>query len=184
MKQQHPAAAEDTNSVIMDTAIPAPAVNSNAANTVAPTPAPRTNPAATTPTVAAPRTIPQTKAGRRAKFSTEEGLVFVREVGAYKAHISPTEDTRERYELATSEANATKRLSTRLTWIALQDRHKRLQELLDQNYRLSGIGGEVTEMGTLRELVKDDRVELAAEKSAKTEKEEKREREERNGWAL
>ena len=119
--------------------------------------------------------------GRRSKFTYDDDLVLLREGAACKAHIAPTGEARERFEIAASKSNATKKLSSRVTWKALQDHYKRLQSKHDDDNRvqrrMSVIGGEVSEIEELLSVMKEDRGDRAAEKNAKREKEEKRERE-------
>ncbi|CAN8074904.1 unnamed protein product [Agarophyton chilense] len=91
MKKQHPAATEDTRSVIMGTAIVAPTIDPSAviapavcaANNVTPTPDPDTTLAAATPTTAALQTITLTKGGRYSDFSTDENVYLARERAAF-----------------------------------------------------------------------------------------------------
>lgn len=120
-------------------------------------------------------------AGRRSKFTYEEDLLLLREVAAAKAHVAPTGETRERFEIAAAKANATKKISTNIAWKPLQDRYKRLQGTYDEEEatesRMSGLGGEVGEKEELLAGMREDREMVAAEKCAKKDAETKRERE-------
>ena len=99
-------------------------------------PASSTTPVTTTGKSTGPR--------RRSKFSREKDLVLLREVAACREHIPPTVGTGELFELAASKANATKKLSSTVSWKALQDRCKLLQFRFDKNDRnkreITGIG--------------------------------------------
>ena len=79
---------------------------------------------------------PQPTGGRRAKFSPSEDLDIVREVAAAKAHIAPMGQTRQRFEIAASKANASRKFAAEVTWKAFQDLYKRLQSRLDRNERV------------------------------------------------
>jgi len=99
-------------------------------------------------------------------------------VAACKAHIAPTGETRELFELTACKANATKKLSSSVTRKCLQDRFKRLQGRFDKDNlaqrRMSVIGGEVTEIEELLSLMREDRNGIAAKRNAKREKKELR----------
>lgn len=87
--------------------------------------------------------------GRRSKLSKEEDLLLLRYVAAARTHVPPKGETRERFEIASSKANATKKLSTNIAWKPMQYRYKRLQGRYDEDetteIRMSGLGGEVGE---------------------------------------
>jgi len=102
-----------------------------------------------------------TRLGRRPKFTASDDLVLLREVSAARAHVAPNGATRERFDIAARRSNATKKLSCTVTWKAVQDRYKRLQQryntrdAIDQ--QMSGIGGEVGEMEELLSTMKEEK---------------------------
>ena len=111
------------------------------------------------------------KLGRRSRFSSDYDLVLIREVVAAKAHIAPNGEVRERFQIAASKSNATKRLCNVVTWKAVQDRYKRLQGRFDKydniESRISGVGGEMGEAEELLSTMREVRVELEGQCNAK-----------------
>lgn len=116
--------------------------------------------------------------GRRSRFTFEEDLLLIREVAACKAHIARNGETKDMFELAAVKANATKRLHCSISWKSLQDRYKRIQARFDRDdrteQRMSGIGGEVSEMDEILAIMKEERDDLNVQRNEKKDKEDKR----------
>lgn len=61
-------------------------------------------------------TSPFSKASKpRSKFSKEDDLVIVRKIAAAKAHVAPSGETRERFEIAAAELKARKSIKQAVT---------------------------------------------------------------------
>ena len=70
--------------------------------------------------------LPDTRRGRRPKFSASDDLVIVREVAAAKAHVAGFGDKRERFGEAAVRGNASGLLSTPVTPKSIQHRYTKV----------------------------------------------------------
>lgn len=111
-----------------------------------------------------------TRTGRRPKFSKGHDLIIIRDVAAARAHLALNGATKERFDIAAKRSNATTKLSCTVTWKAVQDKYKRVQQGFDErdavDQRMSGIGGEVDEMDELLMGMKEERADFRAHKDA------------------
>ena len=104
------------------------------------------------------------KVGRRPKFTTTDDLITAREVPASKAHVASYGEIHKKFATAATKANLNKNLSVRVTAKSIQDRYKKIQDAFDRrdakDRRLSGVGGEIGELGGLLSMMAEARNEI------------------------
>lgn len=122
---------------------------------------PPTNAKAADSPESSPSLSTNTRVGRQFEFTAEDDLILICKVFAARANVTPQGETRERFEVVASKANACRKLSFAVTKKSVQDRYKRLQaranEANKRDVLMSGIGGKVGEAVELLSAMREAR---------------------------
>lgn len=85
------------------------------------------------------------RAGRHSKFKPVENLIIIQEGAACKPHNAAYGQVRSKFEEVAERCNANQMMPEKVTWNAVQDYYKSLQEWVDKEdviiSKLSGVGG-------------------------------------------
>ena len=127
----------------------------------------------------------EAQAKKRGKYLPLEDLIMVREVAAQRAHVATYGAVRQNFEQVATKVNSNPHMTQKVTWKAVQDRYKRLQDDFDaddaRNSGLSGVaGGAMGELYQALSQMREDRESFQTNKDVsraeKTKKEEEKER--------
>lgn len=123
------------------------------------------------------------KGGRNSCFNGKEGLIILREVCASNALVAVFGTTQKRFQIAARIANENPSMRSPVTWKAVQDHYKPLQELFykndNSNQRLYAVkGGPMGELDELLCMIREAREDQDALKN--TEKEERKAQDKEN----